>query len=225
MDGPLAFCLDGGCAHSATHDKLIVMNDLDFIQSPEAVPAIAARTEALKFSMASEPRTGALLRVLAASKPSGRFLELGTGTGMATAWLLAGMDADSKLTSVDTNLHFQRAANEVLGCDSRLNLVLEDAADYLRRQPPYSYDLVFADAIRGKYEVLDEALATVKLGGFYVIDDMLPQPNWPEGHGEKASALLMRLVADERFQLVPMAWASGIVVMVRALQSSTGNGK
>jgi predicted O-methyltransferase YrrM len=41
----------------------------------------------LDFGMASDPLTGALLATLAASKPGGRFLELGTGTGGATAWL------------------------------------------------------------------------------------------------------------------------------------------
>ena len=53
--------------------------------------------------MASEPKTGALLAALAASKPGGRLLELGTGTGLGTAWLLSGMDADSHLDTVDTD--------------------------------------------------------------------------------------------------------------------------
>lgn len=204
---------------STARDKLILMNDLDLIQPPATIPAIAARTEALNFQLASEPRTGALLRTLAASKPGGRLLELGTGTGMGTAWLLAGMDAESKLTTVDTNPLVQSAAQEVLGHDPRLTFVLEDAADFLRRQPAQSYDLVFADAIRGKYESLDDALAVVKPGGFYVIDDMLPQPQWPEGLAERVPVLLERLKSDARFELVPLDWATGVVVMARKGQS------
>jgi predicted O-methyltransferase YrrM len=53
--------------------------------------------------MASEPLVGALLRTLVASKPAGRFLELGTGTGVATTWMLDGMDPASALTTVDTD--------------------------------------------------------------------------------------------------------------------------
>ena len=200
------------------------MNDLDYIQPPDLAPAIAAHTEVLSFPMQSESRTGALLRTLAASKPGGRFLELGTGTGMGTAWLLDGMDKSSKLTSVDTNLQWQAAAKDVLGHDTRLRLVLEDAADFLRRQPAHSYDLVFADAIRGKYEALEEALAVVKPGGFYIIDDMLPQPSWPEGLAERIPVLLECLAGDKRFQLVPMAWASGVVVLVRKAESATEEG-
>ncbi len=67
------------------------MNELGYTRSPNRLTEIVESTNALGFDMASDPRTGALLRTLAASKPKGRFLELGTGTGMATAWLLGGM--------------------------------------------------------------------------------------------------------------------------------------
>jgi predicted O-methyltransferase YrrM len=191
------------------------MDDLSSIHEPPQLTALLEQAAALNFTMASEPRTGALLRVLAASKPAGRLLELGTGTGVGTSWLLAGMDASSTLVSVDTNFSFQSAAQRVLGGDTRLSLVLEDAVDFLVRQPLTSFDLVFADALRGKFEGLDEALAVVKPGGFYVIDDLLPQPSWPEGHGEKVPPLIERLAALPDFQIVPIAWASGLVLAVR----------
>ena len=199
------------------------MDDLEYIRQPEALAAILERTQALSFNMASEPRTGALLRTLAASKPSGRLLELGTGTGIATAWLLAGMDAGSTLISVDTDAQVQLVARECLGSDSRLSLITEDGATFLGRQTPESFDLVFADAMPGKYEALDDALAVVKSGGFYIIDDMLPQPNWPEGHAEKVPILLDRLATDRRFVVAPITWASGVVVAVRQPAPSRDN--
>src|SRR5438067_1197333 len=79
------------------------MDDLNATELPHSLEAIRRDTEQLGFTMASEPRTGSLLRTLAASKPGGRFLELGTGTGVGTAWLLDGMDATSCLESVDTD--------------------------------------------------------------------------------------------------------------------------
>jgi len=191
------------------------MNEFNYIQSPAVLDQILARTYELKFGMASETRTGALLRMLAESKPSERILELGTGTGIATAWLLAGMDSTSTLLSVDSDPAAQAVAREALGPDQRLNLVTEDGAALLRKQDPESFDMVFADAFPGKYDALEEALAVVKPGGFYVIDDMLPQPNWPEGHAERVQILLDRLAGDARFILCPMAWASGVVVAVR----------
>lgn len=191
------------------------MDDLSYIHEPTALADLLEKTKALSFTMASEPKTGALLRVLTASKPAGRVLELGTGTGVGTAWLLSGMDADSTLTTVDIDPKTQDIARQALGGDSRLTFVLEDAVDFLVRQQPASFDLVFADALRGKFEGLDDALAVVKPGGFYIIDDLLPQPNWPDGHGEKIAPLIETLAAHLQFRIVPMAWASGLVVAVK----------
>ena len=73
------------------------MDDSEIHRVPAGIPGILRDTEALRFGMASESRVGALLAALVASKPGGRFLELGTGTGHGTAWLLAGMDATSVL--------------------------------------------------------------------------------------------------------------------------------
>lgn len=191
------------------------MEDLTYLRSPSQLPAIKERTANLQFSMASEPLVGALLRALAASKPGGRFLELGTGTGFATAWLLDGMDGGSTLVSVDNDGAVQQTARDFLGADSRLTLVTSGGSEFLRAQPPESFDLVFADAMPGKYDGLDSALAVVRAGGFYVIDDMLPQSNWPGGHAEKVPVLIERLAANPGFEILPLVWASGVVVAVR----------
>lgn len=191
------------------------MIDIDYIHEPAALAAIRERAARLDFTMASEPRTCALLAVMAASKPGGRLLELGTGTGVGTAWLLAGMDATATLTSVDTSPEFQAVAREVLGADPRLTLTIEDGAAFLRSQPPASFDLIFADAMPGKYEALEEALVLLKPGGLYIIDDLLPQTNWPDGHAAKVPVLLERLRADARLVMTPMEWASGLTIAVR----------
>lgn len=84
------------------------MEDLAFITPPPVIASILDETVRISFGMASEPLVGALLRVLAASKPGGRFLELGTGTGVGTAWLLSGMNEDATLVSVDTDRESSR---------------------------------------------------------------------------------------------------------------------
>jgi len=190
-------------------------NHFDLIEPPAVLAGITARTQELKFDMASEPHTGALLRALAASKPGGRFLELGTGTGVATAWILAGMDAHSSLTSVDFDPEHQAVAREFLGHDSRLELVLEDGFLFLKSQPANNYDFVFADAIPGKFEGLEDCLRVVKRGGFYIVDDMYPLPKWPKAHTERVLALMDQLTGDGHLTIAKMAWATGIVVAVK----------
>jgi predicted O-methyltransferase YrrM len=191
------------------------MQDLIYATEPPQLAAIRARTSEVQFAMASEARVGALLRCLAASKPGGRLLELGTGTGIATAWLLDGMDAASTLVSVDTDAAVLQIARESLGGDPRLTLVTADGLAFLTTQTTASFDMVFADAMPGKYEGLESALAVVAPGGLYVIDDMLPQQNWPEGHAAKIPVLIERLAARPDFRILPLVWASGVVVAVR----------
>jgi predicted O-methyltransferase YrrM len=191
------------------------MEDMAYIACPATLYALDTRSKAAHFGMPSEPLLGALLRVLVASKPGGRFLELGTGTGISTSWILDGMDADSILVSLDNEAGMQQIAAEILGHDKRLTLLTEDGKAFLQKQPAQSFDLVFADALPGKYDGLEDALSVVKIGGFYVIDDMLPQPNWPEGHAEKIPILIERLSARRDFSILPLRWSSGVVIAVR----------
>jgi predicted O-methyltransferase YrrM len=183
--------------------------------APAAWREIDARSRALGFDMPSEAGTGAMLRLLAAAKPDGRLLELGTGTGLATAWLLDGMGRQASLVSIDTDPDVQAVARAVLGGDPRVAFLIGDGLDYVRAQPPASFDLIFADAWPGKYEGLDQALALLRPGGLYVVDDMSRQPNWPEGHQPRVDALAARLKSHPDLTTVALGWASGLVIAAR----------
>ena len=182
---------------------------------PPALEAIRRDTEQLGFTMASEPLTGALLRALAASKPGGRLLELGTGTGIGTSWILAGMDAAAHLDTMDNDPAALEIARRHLGGDSRVAFHLEDGAAFLAAQPPGAFDLVYADTWAGKFTHRDLALGLLRPGGLYFIDDLTPLPTWPEGHAEKVEALLADLESRDEFVSTRLAWASGLLLLVR----------
>ena len=55
----------------------------------------------------------------------------------------------------------------------------------------------------------------LKPGGFYVIDDMLPQSNWLEGHELKVAALVGELEQRRELSVTKMHWASGVVVATK----------
>ena len=189
------------------------MNDLANLQEPGVIAAIWADTRALGFNMASEPLTCSLLRTLATSKPSARFLELGSGTGVSTAWLLDGMDSRSRLTTVDNDESLLSILKKHLGSDPRLTVVRADGDDFLRSVRGQRFDFVFADTWSGKYRLLEEALELLNPTGIYVIDDMLPQPNWPAGHAEKAAALVASLEQRKNLRVTKLSWASGVVLV------------
>src|SRR4029450_32705 len=73
--------LFGPARASGSGREVHVMNDGEIPRQPEAIPSIVSDTEKMSFDMISEARVGAFLAALAASKASGRLLELGTGTG------------------------------------------------------------------------------------------------------------------------------------------------
>ncbi len=98
--------------------------------SPPKYDRILARSEQIQFSMNSDVLSGSLLRALARTKPDGVFLELGTGCGLGTCWLLDGMSAGSRLTSVDTDPLVQAIAREELEPDDRLTLLLGDGGEF-----------------------------------------------------------------------------------------------
>jgi len=168
--------------------------------------------EAIDFRMSCEDKTGALLAALLGSKPAARALELGTGAGVSTTWLLAGLDASGRLESVDDNAELIGIAQRFLGHDPRVTFAVEDGEVFLRRLPKGAYDFIFADTWPGKFYALDECLALLAPGGLYVIDDLLPQTTWPEGHGEKVVQLISVLEQRPDLSLVKLSWASGIII-------------
>jgi len=191
------------------------MNDLQHINQPKSIPAILADTHAAGFTMASDPLTCSLLRTLAASKPAAKFLELGSGTGLSTAWLLDGMDSESRLTTVDNDESLLSILKRNLGADPRLKVVCADGDDFFRGLSGERFDFIFADTWAGKYRLLHEALELLNSAGVYVIDDMLPQPNWPEGHSKKVADLVATLEQMEGFRVTKLSWASGVILATK----------
>ncbi|CAC9624017.1 hypothetical protein [uncultured Gammaproteobacteria bacterium] len=69
---------------------------------PVGFKEIEAETKSINFNQTSDLQLGSLLSTLVASKPNGNILELGTGSGLSTSFLLQGMDNQSKLTTIDS---------------------------------------------------------------------------------------------------------------------------
>lgn len=191
------------------------MEEDTYHKIPKAYPDILQATEKSGFSMASDVQTCSLLRTLAASKPGGQFLELGTGTGLSTSWILDGMCMDSHLISIDNDQSVLDIASSYLGLDPHLTLICSDGGDWVEKNGHLRFDYLFADTWYGKYLLLDEVLDMLLPGGLYILDDMLAQPNWPAGHHEKADSLVEYLDTRKDLTLTRLHWATGIIVAVK----------
>ena len=182
---------------------------------PRTYSDIEKSTKKSGFTMASDVLTCSLLRTLASSKPSGKFLELGTGTGLGTSWILDGMDSSSSLLSLDFDKDVLSIAEQYLGDDKRLTLICADGGEWIEKNKHLKFDYIFADTWHGKYFLLEEVISMLNDGGFYIIDDMLPQPNWPEGHAEKSTQLISDIESRKDIIITKQNWATGLIIAVK----------
>ena len=182
---------------------------------PKYFQEIMQETKDIGFDQLSDAKLGSLLRTLVASKPNGKILELGTGTGLSTIWILDGMDKNSTLQTVDNDERLVNIAKRYLLDDKRVEFFIENGEDLILRTKANSIDLIFADTWPGKYNHLEETLALLKSGGIYLIDDMLPQENWPDGHDVKAENLIKYLESKDDLICTKLDWSTGVVMCVK----------
>ncbi len=191
------------------------MNQSNILDIPKVYPKLEARCSEIGFTMPSDIYIGTLLKSLIASKPNARVLELGTGMSLSLAWMVEGLDEHSELISIDNDPQLIKIAREFFANEPRVSLVCTDGADWIKSYQDEAFDLIFADAWPGKYSELNETLSLLKVGGIYVIDDMNPQPNWPEGHAAKAEKLTAYLESREDFTITKMNWSTGVIICTK----------
>jgi predicted O-methyltransferase YrrM len=191
------------------------MKDSDIQDIPTIHPEIVRKSAEIGFTMPSDVYIGTLLKTLISSKLGGKFLELGTGIGLSLSWMIDGMDADSKLITVDNDPELIGIAKQYFEHDDRVEVICEEGSKWISNYMGDKFDLVFADAWPGKYSEIEQILDLIKVGGFYLIDDMTAQPNWPEGHDRNVERLVSYLESREDFNLTKMDWSTGLIIAVK----------
>jgi predicted O-methyltransferase YrrM len=193
------------------------MSDANPQLQPGVIRAIEEATQAINFTMGSDLLTGSLLRTLAATKPAGMILELGTGTGLGTAWLLDGMDARARLITVDKNEQTAAIARHLLDRDARLSFVTMEGSSFIDAmiQQSNTFDLIFADMQPGKFQHLAQTLSLLKIGGIYVVDDLLPLPTWEEEHVSRVASFIRTLEQRPDLRVTRLNWSTGILIAAK----------
>ncbi|MEO9893922.1 class I SAM-dependent methyltransferase [Aurantibacter sp.] len=191
------------------------MNDSNINDIPVIHNAITRKSKQIGFTMPSDLYIGTLLKTLISSKPGAHILELGTGIGLSLSWMIDGMDANSSLITVDNDSELIVIANQYFGNDGRVQIVCEDGSKWIKNYNADKFDLVFADAWPGKYSELEELLDLIKIGGFYIIDDMKVQSNWPVGHEDNVDRLVAYLEKRDDLNITKMDWSTGLIIAVK----------
>ena len=191
------------------------MDDISNLKVPSITPTLEAKCQEIEFPMPSDLLVGTLLKTLISSKQSANILELGTGIGLSLAWMIEGLDENARITSIDNDPELIKIAQHFFQEFKNVNIICEDGSSWIKNYSGELFDLVFADAWPGKYSEIDEILSLVKLNGFYIIDDMESQANWPKGHQEQADKLVDLLESRTDFNLTKLNWSTGIIIAVR----------
>jgi predicted O-methyltransferase YrrM len=171
------------------------------------------------------PGAGAALRLLAATVGAKSVVEVGTGTGVSSVWLLRGMRPDGVLTTVDVEPEHQRAARETLSeaeiPSNRVRLISGKGLDVLPRLTDGGYDLVFVDADKSEYAgYLEEALRLLRPGGVVVFDNALWHGQVADPSARDAETTAIRdlgraLLEDDRLVVALLPCGDGLLCGVK----------
>ncbi len=166
-----------------------------------------------------------MLRLLAAAVRARAAVEIGTGTGVSSLYLLRGMAPDGVLTTIDVEVEHQRAAKEAFVEEglrtTRTRAIPGRALDVLPRLTDRGYDLVLVDADPERYPAyVEEAVRLLRPGGVLAMDDALWHGRVPDParRDEVTTAVREagRLVREDS-RLVPamLTAGDGLLVAVR----------
>jgi predicted O-methyltransferase YrrM len=193
---------------------------------PEEPPVVAARQRAAEVGVgAVDPATGAALRMLAAAASAKAIVELGTGAGVSSLWLLSGMRPEGILTSVDAEGEHQRLAKTSIAeagiPAARARLIHGRALEVLPRLSDGAYDLLFCDASRAENaDYLNAAARLLRPGGVVAFAGGLGGGRIAESSARDAETVAQREFAktlrdDERFLAAGIPVGTGLLVAAR----------
>ena len=126
---------------------------------------------------ASLPGTGRFLAMLAAGCRGGRIAELGTGTGIGSAWMASAMPDDCTLVTAEVDAGRAAVAAGVLAADPRVQVLTGDAMTVLTPLAPF--DLIFSDGGMRDAAGFTALVSMLRPGGHIVLDDVTPMAILP----------------------------------------------
>ena len=181
---------------------------------PAIVSAALARAGRAGFGLSSEPDVGRFLALLSAGVPAnGRILEMGTGAGVGTAWIVHGLGArsDVEVITVESDPALHALAREE-AWPAHVKLRLGDVLALLGELG--AFDLVFADAQGGKWEGLDRTIGCLRRRGYLLVDDMSPREFIDEAHRRKTEEVRRTLLSHPDLVGAEINASTGMILVM-----------
>jgi predicted O-methyltransferase YrrM len=143
---------------------------------PLMVRAAHVAAERLGIHNSCSDEVGHLLQVLAGQFPGETICEIGGGCGVGTAWLAAGLPADSHLITIDSDEASVASVRSQFNDHGRVESLLGDWRAALQRGP---FAMMVVQVSEARHDFADDVIDALRPGGLVVIDDLTPVDHMP----------------------------------------------
>jgi predicted O-methyltransferase YrrM len=191
----------------------------------EPAPIRAARNASLEHGVEPiTPAMGSFLASLVAYSNAQSIVEIGTGLGVASQWLLAG-NAESHLTSIEKDIDHQQSAKDLISSAgisaNRVRLISGEPLDIMPRMNEASYDLIVVNSTgKGTLELTRHALHLARAGGIVAVTHSLAGGDVAQPTKRDAATVEMRKVlgdyaVDEKIRASMVPVGDGVLTLVK----------
>jgi predicted O-methyltransferase YrrM len=191
----------------------------------EPAPIRAARNASLEHGVEPiTPAMGSFLASLVAYSNAQSIVEVGTGLGVASQWLLAA-NAEAHLTSIEKDVDHQQTAKDLIAragiSANRVRLISGEALDIMPRMNEASYDLIVVNSTgKGTLELTRNALHLARVGGIVAVTHALAGGSVALPTARDAASIEMRTVlgdyaVDENIRATMVPVGDGVLTLVK----------
>lgn len=170
------------------------------------------------------PAVGSYLGSLVALTGAQSIVEIGTGLGVSSHWLLHG-NPDANLTTIDKDVDTVQTAKDLLVAagvaGSRVRCISGDAADILPRMNEGTYDFVLVNSTsKGVLEYVKHALRLARSGGIVVLTHALgggsvANPAKRDAITTELRTILGDYAVDEHVRATLVPVGDGVLTLVK----------
>ncbi|WP_445480658.1 O-methyltransferase [Lysinibacillus irui] len=143
---------------------------------PELVQLSKALAKKYSFEHSCTDEVGRLLSVLVGQIKTGKILEIGTGFGIGSSWILSAIRPSVHFISVDHSKEKIELVRQNIH-HTQADFVFGDWKDLMKSGP---FHLIFADAAAAKSIEAESLFECLDQGGLLLMDDFTPEEHFPK---------------------------------------------